>query len=157
MSAQSIPKRPQTAEPNEIGLSHIALVVRNVEESIEFYARYAGMTEVHRRRGRGGDQVVWLSDLSRPFAIVLIEADAVDARLEGIAHLGVGCRSREELERLCAMAREAGRLSLGPEQNDGPMGYWALLQDPDGHNLELSYGQRVAHAVGEARRQARAS
>jgi hypothetical protein len=31
------------------------------------------------------------------------------------------------------------------------VGYWALLRDPDGHNLELSYGQQVALAVGTAR------
>jgi hypothetical protein len=28
-----------------------------------------------------------------------------------------------------------------------PVGYWGLIVDPDGHNLELSYGQEVALAV----------
>jgi hypothetical protein len=28
-----------------------------------------------------------------------------------------------------------------------PVGYWALLRDPDGHALELSYGQEVGLTV----------
>jgi catechol 2,3-dioxygenase-like lactoylglutathione lyase family enzyme len=136
----------------DLGFSHIALTVRNVDASVAFYANYAGMEVVHRR-GDTGKRVVWLSDLSRPFAIVLIEVVRVEGRLSGIAHLGTCCASRAEVDRLCAQADDEDCLSLGPIDNGPPVGYWALLRDPDGHNLELSYGQEIALSVGAARSQ----
>jgi catechol 2,3-dioxygenase-like lactoylglutathione lyase family enzyme len=133
------------------GLTHVALLVRDPEASIAFYARYARMQVVHRRRDESsGRQVLWLSDLTRPFVIVLIQAERVEGRLDGFAHLGVGCESRAEVDRLCALAREEGRLGMGPLESGYPVGYWAFLRDPDGHNLEISYGQEVGFTVAEA-------
>lgn len=110
----------------DVGLSHVALLVTSVARSADFYARYARMEVVHRRRSRAGRGIVWLSDLSRPFVIVLIEADTIEGRLEGVAHLGVGCASREEVDQLCERARGEGCLDLGPE--DGTAG--GLLGSP---------------------------
>ena len=28
-----------------------------------------------------------------------------------------------------------------------PVGYWALIRDPDGHTLEVAYGQELGRAV----------
>jgi catechol 2,3-dioxygenase-like lactoylglutathione lyase family enzyme len=132
------------------GLTHVALLVRDPEASIAFYARYARMQVVHRRDESSGRQVLWLSDLTRPFVIVLIQAERVEGRLDGFAHLGVGCESRAEVDRLCALAREEGRLGMGPLDSGYPVGYWAFLRDPDGNNLEISYGQEVGLAVDAA-------
>jgi catechol 2,3-dioxygenase-like lactoylglutathione lyase family enzyme len=140
-----------TGGAKDHGLTHVALVVRDPEASIAFYARYARMQVVHRRKDElSGRQVLWLSDLTRPFVIVLIQAERVEGRLEGFAHLGVGCESRAEVDRLCALAREEGRLGLGPLDSGYPVGYWAFIRDPDGHNLEISYGQEVGFTVAEA-------
>ena len=81
----------------------------------------------------------------------LIEGDEVQGRLEGIAHLGIACASRREVDELCARARAEDALALEPRADPGPAGYWGLLRDPDGHNVELSYGQEVGRAVSEAR------
>jgi catechol 2,3-dioxygenase-like lactoylglutathione lyase family enzyme len=132
------------------GLSHVALVVSDVEVSVAFYARFAKMSVVHRRRD-ADTEVVWLSDLSRPFVLVLIQVPKVDAQLGGFCHLGVGCASREEVDRLCAEAREEDCLKLGPIDSGYPVGYWAFLRDPDGHNLEISFGQEVGLTVARAR------
>ncbi len=135
----------------DLGLTHVALTVRDVDASLEFYARYAGMRLVHARRDdASGRRVVWITDATRPFVIVLIQADAVTARLEGIAHLGVGCGSRDEVDRLAAMARAEGRLRVGPCDEGPPVGYYAIMADPDGHNLEVSYGQEVGLTVERA-------
>jgi catechol 2,3-dioxygenase-like lactoylglutathione lyase family enzyme len=86
----------------DIGLTHIALPVSDVEKSIEFYATYAGMQVVHRRvDAEKGIPVVWVSDLTRPFVIVLIQTSSVHAVLAPFAHLGVGCKSRDEIDLLC--------------------------------------------------------
>lgn len=131
------------------GLSHIALTVRDVERSIDFYREYAGFEVIHRR-GEVGRRVVWLSDLQQAFAVVLVESDTDDVRLAGVAHLGIACEDREEVDRRCARARRDGRLLREPEDGGSPVGYWALLCDPDGHNVELSFGQDVGREVRRA-------
>ena len=126
---------------SDVGLTHVALPVRDLDASIAFYADYARMQVVHRREG-----VVWLSDKTRPFVIVLVESDHV-APLQPFAHLGVGCTSRDEVDALCELARSEGCLVSGPEDAGAPVGYWAFLRDPDGHTLELSFGQEIGLTV----------
>lgn len=131
------------------GLSHIALTVRDVDRSIAFYREIAEFEVIHRR-GEPGRRVVWLSDLQRPFAVVLVESATDDVRLGGVAHLGIACASPAEVDRRCEVARRAGRLQREPEDGGKPVGYWALLRDPDGHNVELSCGQEIGVEVRRA-------
>jgi catechol 2,3-dioxygenase-like lactoylglutathione lyase family enzyme len=132
----------------DIGLTHIALPVADVERSIQFYSAYADMQVMHRRIDAAtGVAVVWLSDRTRPFVLVLIQADAVHPVLSPLAHLGVGCKSREAVDALCSKAVQAGILLQPPKDSGYPIGYWAFLRDPDGHTLELSYGQEIGLTV----------
>ena len=131
---------------SDLGLTHVALPACDLDESIRFYADYARMQVVHRREG-----VVWLSDKTRPFVIVLMESDGVMHPLRPAAHLGVACESRDEVDRLAARARAEGRLIEGPADYGPPVGYWVFIRDPDGHTLEVSYGQDVGLAVEAAR------
>lgn len=132
----------------DLGLTHVALPVRDVAASIDFYAKYARMQVVHRRTDAdAGSDVAWLSDRTRPFVIVIIRTLKVESQLLPLAHLGVACASRAEVDRLCAQARREGCLLLEPRDAGYPVGYSALLADPDGHTLELSFGQEVALAV----------
>lgn len=132
----------------DLGLTHVALPVKNLTDSIDFYKRYARMRVVHRREdeetGRG---VAWLTDGTRPFVIVLIETTSIEGRLRPLGHLGVACESLIEVDRLCELARNERRLLSAPKDSGYPVGYWAFISDPDGHTLELSFGQEVALAV----------
>lgn len=132
---------------SDVGLTHIALPVTNMEASLAFYATYAHMQVVHRRTDPDGTEVAWLSDRTRPFVIVLIVVPTVDTPLLPFAHLGVGCETREEVDRLCEQARQDGCLRAGPTDSGYPVGYWAFLADPDGHTLEIAFGQEVALKV----------
>jgi catechol 2,3-dioxygenase-like lactoylglutathione lyase family enzyme len=129
----------------DIGLTHIALTVANLDVSITFYSKYAHMQVVHRRPG-----VIWLSDRTRPFVIVLAEVPKVEHPLLPFTHLGVGCKDREEVDRLCEMARSEGRLIKGPIDSGPPVGYWGFIRDPDGHTLEVSFGQEIGLIVEKA-------
>jgi catechol 2,3-dioxygenase-like lactoylglutathione lyase family enzyme len=147
-AARSEPKASGESQEMDVGLTHIALPVTDVEASIAFYERYAAMRVVHRRSDSAqGHQVVWVSDGTRAFVIVLIQVDRVTSPLLPIAHLGVGCASRAEVDRLIAESHAEGRNVWGPTDSPPPVGYWALIADPDGHTLELSHGQDVALAV----------
>ena len=136
---------------SDLGLTHVALPVTDVEASIAFYAKYARMQVVHRRKDAETEgEVVWVSDRTRPFVVVLIRAERVEHPLLPWAHLGVGCESRAEVDRLCAEASAEGRLVEGPTDSGYPVGYWALISDPDGHTLEVSFGQEVGLTVERA-------
>jgi catechol 2,3-dioxygenase-like lactoylglutathione lyase family enzyme len=135
----------------DVGLTHIALPVTDIAASVAFYERYAAMRVVHRRVDPTEQhEVVWLSDGTRPFVIVLIQSERVASPLLPIAHLGVGCAARADVDRLAAQAHSEGRSVWGPTDSPPPVGYWALIADPDGHTLELSHGQEVALTVAGA-------
>jgi len=129
----------------DVGFTHGALEVTNLDASIAFYSAYARIHVVHRREG-----VVWLSDGTRAFVIVLIESERVRTELRPFAHLGVAVESHDEVDRLSEIARREGALLDGPTESGPPVGYWAFLRDPDSHTLEISYGQEVGVTVDEA-------
>jgi catechol 2,3-dioxygenase-like lactoylglutathione lyase family enzyme len=136
---------------SDLGLTHVALPITDVAASLAFYERYAAMRVVHRRADPSdGREVLWISDGTRPFVIVLIQSERVASPLLPLAHLGVGCASRAEVDRLVAQARGEGRSVWGPTDSGPPVGYWALIADPDGHTLELSHGQEVALTLASA-------
>jgi uncharacterized protein (TIGR00725 family) len=123
------------------GLTHCGLECRDLDRSIAFYARYGGFEVVHRRPG-----VAWITDRTRPFALVLVEVDLVRP-VGPFAHLGFACGTRAEFNRLVEIARVEGVLREGPHEGNGPAGTWAFLDDPDANTFELSVGQSVGVAV----------
>jgi hypothetical protein len=54
------------------------------------------------------------------------------------------------VDRLAASARAEGRPCYGPADHGEPVGYFALISDPDDHTLEVSHGQEVGLAVDQA-------
>lgn len=138
---------------SDLGLTHVAFAVADLEASLGFYARYADMQVVHRRSDEAkGAHVAWVSDHTRPFVIVLIQSPGLkDTPLGPFGHLGVACASREAVDRLAAMAADEGRLISPPADSGPPVGYWALIRDPDGNTLEVAHGQEVAFTVEQAR------
>jgi catechol 2,3-dioxygenase-like lactoylglutathione lyase family enzyme len=134
---------------SDLGFTHIALVCSNADKTIEFYRRFADMTVIHDRRDPNG-RVFWLSDLNRAFAIVFIERTNGEAPLGPLGHLGVCLKSKDEVDNRITAARELGYIVSDPEESGPPVGYWAFVADPDGHTLELSYGQEVQLHVEKA-------
>lgn len=138
----------------DCGLTHVAFRVRDVAKSIAFYRRYTALDVIHYRSPNLPDarHVAWLSDKTRPFALVLVQADnSDDTPLGPFGHLGVACATKEEIDRKTAMAREEGCLRKAPEQLGDPVGYYVFFADPDGNTLELSYGQRVGLEILSAK------
>lgn len=133
----------------DLGLTHVALPCTDLERSLSFYSRYGGMQVVHRRvEPEGG--VAWIGDGTRPFVIVLLQCAQVGSPLRPQGHLGVACISRDRVDQLCEQARAEGCLLSGPTDSGPPIGYWAYLQDPDGHTLEIAHGQEVSATVAQS-------
>lgn len=132
----------------DIGFTHIALSASNLDKSIDFYQRYARMSVVHERMDKEiNKRVVWLSDKTRPFVLVLVQNSNPVPILGPFSHLGVSCSSKVEVDHLCDQARREGVLSKEASDSGYPVGYWAFINDPDGHVLEVSYGQEIGLTV----------
>jgi predicted lactoylglutathione lyase len=104
-------------------------------------------------------EVIWLSDRSiaddNAFVLVLQEGTPraiPDARpqsaLGPVSHLGFALVSRDAVDAIAAVGKQAGLLRFGPTFLNRYAGYLCILQDPDGHNVEFSHGQSLGKPNG---------
>ena len=138
--------------------THIALPVRNLDETLAFYAKYTTLENIHQREEpETGLRSVWLANAgdrteqAASFVLVLIEGrlprqitgDIKEEYgfLTSISHLGISLNSRAEVDTIAAMAAEDGILVLGPMYRNPVVGYICLIRDPDGNNIEFSVEQ----------------
>ncbi|WP_410056159.1 VOC family protein [Pseudomonas aeruginosa] len=133
----------------DLGLSHVALVVRDLDKSIAFYQEFADLQVIHRRTA-GGDieEVAWMADGSRPFALVLVASTNLDdTPLGPFGHIGIACAKPGDVSRRAAEAERRGILRSAPRNDGPPVGLWTYISDPDGNTLELSFGQEIAFSI----------
>jgi catechol 2,3-dioxygenase-like lactoylglutathione lyase family enzyme len=129
--------------------THVALHCRDIERSVGFYKTHVGLHEVHRRSD-GGMTVVWLGESARhdPFVLVLLGAEHTDAHEPPpLAHLGYAVASREEVDKIAADGAAAAVAVVGPVYAGAIVGYFCMLQDPDGNWVEFSYGQSLGAEI----------
>lgn len=136
-----------TTPPPSLPLTHLALRVADMDASIEFYRRYAGWLPVQEREDNG-TRVCWLADAActddPPFVLVLMRMDAEPSpRPRPVDHLGFCVPARQDVDRLAELARNEGRLVLGPEDWGPVVGYICEVTDPDGNVCEFSHGQTI--------------
>jgi len=126
-------------------LTHVALRVADVDASIAFYGRYAGLVPVHDRTDEA-TRVVWLAEVEEDpdFVIVLMQmpADAWPER-RPVDHLGFAVPSRTEVDRRGAMGEDDRALVLAPQEYGPVVGYICEVADPDGNVCEFSHGQSI--------------
>lgn len=139
-------------------LTHIALPVSNLDATLAFYAKYTTMEKIHERFDEETHmRSAWIANsedktaTSARFVIVVMEGKLPsqitgDIKeeywfLRSIAHLGISLDSREDVDRIAAMAKEDGCLVLGPMYRNAVVGYICLVRDPDGNNVEFSVEQ----------------
>lgn len=140
---------------DDTGFTYLSLPAGDLDKSVEFYRRDAEMQVIHQREPgiTEAHKVVWLSDLTRPFALVLVQSDnSDDTPLGPFEHIGAASGSREEIDEKVAIARREGVLRRDAQQSEIPVGYWAFFADPDGNTLELSFGQQIGLAIIRARK-----
>jgi catechol 2,3-dioxygenase-like lactoylglutathione lyase family enzyme len=125
--------------------THIALQVKDIRRSIDFYARFCGMKVVHERRD-GEKHVVWLGWGEDPpkFVIVLLQEDYARNEQPPWQHIGMSVNSRAEVDSIYARAIADGIAYLWPPVDAGPIvGYYCGVPDPDRNMVEFSFGQRI--------------
>ena len=124
--------------------THVALSVQSIDATVAFYGRFAGLGVVHDRID--GSRVVWLGEETEnpDFVLVLIEgAKPASAGPATLLHFGFDVPSREDVDTIADEARAAGVLASEPTFAGPIVGYFCMLQDPDGHWVEFSHGQTI--------------
>jgi catechol 2,3-dioxygenase-like lactoylglutathione lyase family enzyme len=132
-----------------IGFSHISVKVSDIDKSVAFYKRWAGLHVIDRLEDpKTGAKAARMGDRTQDnvFVLALVQHGEVQHQLAGMGHIGIGCADRAEVDRLSKEADAEGCLRMGPVDSGFPLGYWSFLLDPDGHQLELSYGQNDPEA-----------
>jgi len=124
-------------------LTHVALAVTNLERTIAFYRKHVKLHVVHDRND-DGVRVVWLSEKAeRPdFVLVLFEAGSTPGP-GSLQHLGFAVGSREEVDAAATLARADGVLGMEPIYAGPIVGYFCIVLDPDGNQVEFSHGQPI--------------
>src|ERR1044072_4395655 len=121
--------------------THIPAVVSDLERSIEFYTSLCGLQVLLDRRKQGGS-TVWLgyepSDGEIPTFILALMKGGVKNLM---GHLGFQCDSREQVDEVAAQAERLNILVDPPTFPGGAVGYWTVVRDPDGHQVEFTFGQ----------------
>jgi catechol 2,3-dioxygenase-like lactoylglutathione lyase family enzyme len=126
-------------------LTHIALRAKDVDASVAFYRRYAGLHVVHDRTD-DETRVVWLAEVEKDpeFVIVVMGMPADEQQpVRPVDHLGFSVPSRAEVDRLGALAEQDGALVLAPVEYGPIVGYICEVADPDGNVCEFSHGQPI--------------
>ncbi|GAB6387605.1 VOC family protein [Stutzerimonas marianensis] len=124
-------------------LTHLALHVPDLDACIDFYERFCGMHVFHERAGKGS-RIVWMSEpgKERDFIFVIMPG-GTDRQLAAndYSHFGFALASRDDVDAIAALAREAGCLIWEPRDEPYPVGYYCGVRDPAGNYVEFSYGQ----------------
>ena len=145
------------APPDSL-LTHVALPVRDLDATLAFYERYTTLEKIHERADpETGLRSVWLANArdrteeAARFVLVLIcgrlpsqiTGDIAEEYgfLRSISHLGISLGSRDDVDRIAAMAKDDGILVLGPRYMNPVVGYICLVRDPDGNQVEFSVEQ----------------
>jgi catechol 2,3-dioxygenase-like lactoylglutathione lyase family enzyme len=117
------------------GLTHIHLVVRDLERSLRFYQGVFGMKE----RFRDGPKMVFLNTPGSQDLITLNE-DPAEAQLAGVnagvAHFGFRLTDAAALDGAIAEVEAAGGKLIRRGEH-APGVPFAYVADPDGYLIEL--------------------
>ena len=114
-------------------LTHVALFVRDVARTIEFYRKSAGLHVVHKRVD-DDVPVAWLSEQeSDPrFVIVTIQLRPGEAGdPPHMAHFGYDLPSRQAVDEMAARGEADGVLVQGPLDAGPIVGYYCILAAAD--------------------------
>lgn len=115
------------------GLTHISLVVRDLERTLHFYEKVFGMAVVFRQPGVIQAQTPGSRD------IVAFEEDPnYEGRVGGLKHFGFRLLNPGDMEQAVREAVHCGGKLL--RQGEFAPGVpYAYLADPDGYEIEIWY------------------
>ena len=134
-----------------IKMTHIALHVKDIQKSLDFYSRYCGLKVVHDRADNE-KRVLWMGEegKEKDFILVFIAGGkSIQQRGDDYSHLGFALSSKQEVDEIAFRAKKEGILFWEIREEPFPVGYYCGVLDPDGKIIEFSFGQPLGNLVLE--------
>jgi lactoylglutathione lyase len=119
-------------------LGHVALKVRDIERTLDFYVGKLGLTEMMRvDRPDGSLWIVYLRVTDNQY--IEIFPGAVGERAPGWDAVGINhfCLCVDDLDSALAQVEDAGIPLLIGRKTGIDKNYQAWIEDPDGNRIEL--------------------
>jgi catechol 2,3-dioxygenase-like lactoylglutathione lyase family enzyme len=121
--------------------THITAKVSNLQRSIDFYTSFCNLKLLKDRRKEGGS-TIWLgpepdAGEDATFVLVLTQGEVKNV----LEHLGFQCDCKEQVDQIAQEAKVKGILVQPPTLTGGSVGYFTVIKDPDGHQVEFTFGQ----------------
>ncbi|RKR71902.1 lactoylglutathione lyase [Otariodibacter oris] len=127
-----------------IKINHIAMYVRDLEQSRTFYERYFGASANQRYHNpRTGLQSYFLSFPDHDVRLELMTRLELTPRAdrgmnEGYIHLAFSVGSKQEVDALTQRLQADGYPCLNGPRTTGDGYYESVVADPDGNLLEIT-------------------
>lgn len=145
--------------PAEARWTHVALRVRDIDATIQWYTTMTPLELIDKRQDDMGFGA-WLGmpgETNNPFILVIAQflpdtdpfKDAPIEVLAPFAHLGMELPSKEAVDEIAARGEAAGCLAMPARMMPPPIGYICMLRDPDGNMVEFSWDQGVYATLKE--------
>jgi lactoylglutathione lyase len=124
---------------------HVLFKVKDADVSLRFYSEYVGLTAIVDQKDTEGNRWVWMRFLENPYAplFVLMEDSkwkksdkAVDTSFQ---RMGFRMSDLEPVEALSEKAKKENCLMEAAHYGGHLRGYFCVVTDPDGNQLEFSY------------------
>ena len=149
----AVNKSHHNTHPTEPRWTHIALRVRDIDATIAWYKEFTPLELIDKREDEMG-YGAWLGmpgETNNPFILVIAQffeetdpfAGAPMDTLGPFAHLGIELPTQDAVDAMAQRAKQADCLSMPPTMMPQPIGYIAMLRDPDGNTVEFSWDQGV--------------
>lgn len=139
--------------PSEPRWTHVALRVTDIDATIGWFEEFTPLELIDKREDESG-YGAWLGmpgETNNPFILVLAQffegkdpfGESPITKLGPFAHLGIELPNQQDVDDIAARAKQAGCLAMPPTMMPAPIGYIAMLTDPDGNTIEFSWDQGV--------------
>jgi catechol 2,3-dioxygenase-like lactoylglutathione lyase family enzyme len=129
-------------DPLLMGLRHVALNVRNVRRSLDFYSAVLGM----KLEWMPDEQNAYLTSGQDNLALHQLPADSEPAAVQTVHHIGFVVRRPEDVDDWANRVRACGiPLAAEPKTHrDGAKSFY--FYDPDGLLIQLIYHPPISDA-----------
>ena len=118
-------------------LAHVALKVKDLDRSLDFYVRKMGFPEMFRLKREGKLWIVYLRVTDDQY--IELFPDGIGDRAAGRDATGVNhfCLGVDDIDGVVAEIKKAGIPLTAEKKMGADYNYQAWIADPDGNRIEL--------------------